>query len=76
MLVRTILDGEAAPLPLISVPGRLIPCDDPSFMTRDEEASLMACTPSPHVVAVLQVSRNYFGLPGQGRKVSPRGAET
>jgi hypothetical protein len=75
MLVRTILGGEAAPLPLISMPMRSIPCKDPSFMQRDEEANLMVCTPSPHVVAVLQVSRHYFGLPGQERKASPYGAE-
>ena len=75
MRVRTILGGEAAPLPLISMPMRSIPCKDPSFMQRDEEANVMVCTPSPHVVAVLQVSRHYFGLPGQERKASPYGAE-
>jgi len=75
MLVRTILGGEAAPLPLISVPGRSIRCEDPSFIDRDEESNLMTCNPSPHVIAVLQVSRHYFGLPGHERKLSPRGAE-
>ena len=75
MLVRTNLGGEAAPLPLISVPGRSIRCEDPSFIDRDEESNLMTCNPSPHVVAVLQVSRHYFGLPGHERKLSPRGAE-
>ena len=74
MLVRTILGGEAAPLPLISMPVLSIRCKDSSLTERDEEANLMACTPSPHVVAVLQVSRHYFGLPGQERKVSPYGA--
>jgi len=75
MLVRTILGGEAAPLPLISAPGRSIRYEDPSFIERYEEANLMACTPSPHVVAVLQISRHYFGLAGHERKLSPRGAE-
>ena len=75
MLVRTILGGEAAPLPLISMPVRSIPFEDPSFMERDAGANLMVCPPSPHVVAVLQVSRHYFGLLGQERKLSRRGAE-
>ena len=42
MLVRTILGGEAAPLPLISMPVQSIRCKDPSFMERVEEG----CDPS------------------------------
>ena len=75
MLVRTFSGGEAASLPLVSLPARPIPCEDTPFMGLDGAENLMHCHRSPHVVAVLQVSRNYFGLPGQGRKLSPRCVE-
>jgi len=73
MIVRTFLGGETTPLPLISKPARSIQCEDPPFIDLDDPADLMIAHRSPHVVAVLQVSRNYFGLPGQGRKLSSRG---
>jgi hypothetical protein len=75
MLVRTFSGGEAASLPLISLPARSIPCEDAPFMGFDEAENPMHCNRSPHLVAVLKVSRNYFGLPGQGRKLSPRCVE-
>jgi hypothetical protein len=75
MIVRTFLGGETTPLPLISQPARSIQYEDPPFTDLDEAANLMTSHRSPHVVAVLQVSRNYFGLPGRGRKLSTRGVE-
>lgn len=71
MLVRTFMGGEAAPLPLISQPARTIPCAESAFTSLAEAANRMSCHRSPHVVAVLQISRDYFGLPGQGRQRSP-----
>ena len=73
MIVRTFMGGETTPLPLISRPARSIQCEDPPLIDLDDSANLMTSHRSPHVVAVLQVSRNYFGLPGQGRKLFPRG---
>jgi hypothetical protein len=64
MLVRTLLGGEASPLPTISTPTRSTPYASPKFMDRGAAANLMACHPSRHVAAVLQVSRHYFDLPG------------
>lgn len=75
MRVRTILGGEVFPLPVISLTARSLPCEAPAFMDPEETANLMACRPSRHVDAILQVSRDYFGLPGQGRQSSPRRVE-
>jgi hypothetical protein len=75
MLVRTFLGGEAAPLPLISRPARSIPCSESGLMNLAEAANRMSCQRSSHVLAVLQISRDYFGLPGQGRQRSPRRLE-